>query len=563
MLTTIDNVAIVLCLALVFGANQLMGKKATDMEAYYHANKALPWSLAVGTIAASWYGGNGVIGTVGYVTTMGLAAFFIWSLGCHLIRFPLALWVAPRISIKVNSTMTEVLERFYGPVAAIIGAVVLVVPCLEIAEVAAAGYVGVAAWGANKFVVGAAVIVISIVLSSIGGLMGVAITDMIFFFFMIVSIAIAFPSTFFGAGGWAGIETALNAIDPALMTPFGGISAGRAIVLLLICIGMYKDPAFYQRFTASNGPRTGKHAMLTCFSLWISMDLCLMISALVVRMNDPALTVQPEVAYIQLVCSYLPPVLRGVFVFAMFGAIISTMDSYYLIGGEIISNDIINKLRKTPLTDKQSILVCRICCVCFGIIGLTLAFRFQFIYDVAILLGSISMSVLFVPMMAAIMYNGKKTDKAGLWSMVVGAVSWLLFTYVCPLETEFFGTVDAMLVSLPFSFVAFLVGNRFGTVRCTDLTDKSKLAESVATGKEIVMDAETYAKEVKVEWLGIDGALVLMYLVIGTIYCYGIIARVDWIIGWLVPIIAGGGTTLIFLDYLTKVTIFSKKQTKA
>ncbi len=110
MLTLIDNITIVLCVVGIFAISVFMSKKNTDMEAYYHANKALPWSLAVGTIAASWYGGNGTIGTVGYVTTMGLSAFFIWSIGAHLVRFPLALWVAPRISVKVNSTMTELLD---------------------------------------------------------------------------------------------------------------------------------------------------------------------------------------------------------------------------------------------------------------------------------------------------------------------------------------------------------------------------------------------------------------------------------------------------------------------
>ena len=132
------------------------------MEAYYHANKALPWSLAVGTIAASWYGGNGTIGTVGYVTTMGLSAFFIWSIGAHLVRFPLALWVAPRISVKVNSTMTELLDRFYGRIASFIGAIVLLATCLSISEIGACGYVGVAAWNMNKFLAAAIVIAISI-----------------------------------------------------------------------------------------------------------------------------------------------------------------------------------------------------------------------------------------------------------------------------------------------------------------------------------------------------------------------------------------------------------------
>ena len=301
MLTLIDNITIVLCVVGIFAISVFMSKKNTDMEAYYHANKALPWSLAVGTIAASWYGGNGTIGTVGYVTTMGLSAFFIWSIGAHLVRFPLALWVAPRISVKVNSTMTELLDRFYGRIASFIGAIILLATCLSISEIGACGYVGVAAWNMNKFLAAAIVIAISIGLSCVGGLLGVAITDMIFFFLMIVSVAFVFPSAFYGVGGFAALDEIFSTVDPSMMTPFGGIPLGRAIVLILICINVYKDPAFYQRFTASNGPKTGKRAMLTCFSIWLSMDVAIALAHLsrtvnyrLIRMCMPEFTHLPR-----------------------------------------------------------------------------------------------------------------------------------------------------------------------------------------------------------------------------------------------------------------------------
>ena len=238
------------------------------------------------------------------------------------------------------------------------------------------------------------------------------------------------------------------------------VALGRAIVLILICINVYKDPAFYQRFTASNGPKTGKRAMLTCFSIWLSMDVCLMFTAIVICAMDPALTVQPEVAYMQLVLSSLPPVGRGLFVFAMLGAIISTMDTYYLVGGEIVSNDIIGVLRKKPLTDKQSIFISRIACVVFGVIGLSVAFKFKLVYDAMILVTSLSMSALFVPMMAAIMYDGKKTNMSGLCSMIVGILSWLWFDFN-PLSIEALGgNVDPMLVSLPMLISEKSLANR-------------------------------------------------------------------------------------------------------
>ena len=552
MLTTIDNITIVLCVIGIFWISRTMGKRSADMESFYHANKSLPWSLAVGTIAASWYGGNGTIGTVGYATSMGIAAFFLWSIGAHLVRFPLALWIAPKISIKVNSTMTELLERFYGRLASIIGAVVLIVSCLSISEVAATGYVGTAAWNANKFVAAAVVIAISIALTCIGGLFGVAITDMIFFFLMILSVSLVFPQVWAGIGGFAGVSAILDGVDPSLMTPLGGIAPGLAVMLILICINVYKDPAFYQRFTASNGPKTGKRAMLTCFSIWMSMDACLMFTALVLRAMDPGLTVQPEVAYIQLILGNLPPVLRGLFILGLMGAIISTMDSYYLIGGEIVANDIINKLRPTPLTDKQSIFITRVSCVIFGIVGLSVAFRFPLVYDAMIFVTSLSMSVLFWPVLMAIMYEGKKTNMAGLVSMFVGGIIWTWFT-MNPVAVPVLGDIDAVLIALPVSLVAYFIGNQFGTEL------NRGFAEVQGQDVEINgMTAEEYAKETKVEWFGIDGALCLLYFVLACIYSFGLLNRIDAIIGVFCPLVAAGMTTAIFLRYLFEVFSFGK-----
>lgn len=462
MLTMLDNIVILLCVLGIFAVGHFFSKTAQDMDSFYQANKSLPWSLVVGTIVASWYGGAGVMGTIGYATTMGIAAYFIWSLGIHLVRFPLALWVAPRISVKVNTTMPELLNRFYGRFASLLGAVVLVISCLSIAEIAATGYIGVAAWGADKFLVAAVVVLIATAITCLGGLMGVAVTDMIFFFLMITCVVAAFPQVFFDIGGFAGIEASLSTVAPEMMTTWGGIPLGRAIMLIVMGINMYKDPAFYQRFTAANSPKTGKRAMLLCFSLWTSFDLILIFTGMAVRTLDPMQVDQPEVAYVALIISYLPVVARGLFIFGLMGAIISTIDSYFLIGGEIVSNDIIAPLRKKPLTDKQSILITRICCLVFGVIGLIAAFQFDMVYDAFLFVTSLSMAVLFVPVLACIMYSGKKTNAAGIASMVVGAISWVYFTSA-PVSVAFLGgNVDSILVALPLSFIAFIIGNNFG-----------------------------------------------------------------------------------------------------
>ncbi|MEM5767840.1 MAG: sodium:solute symporter family protein, partial [Bacillota bacterium] len=281
MLSFIDNIVIVLCVVGVLSVGRFFSRTSQNMDSFYQANKSLPWSLAVGTLVASWYGGAGVIGTIGYSTTMGISAFFIWSVSVHMTRIPLALWVAPKISIKVNTTISELLNRYYGRAAAFLGSIVLVVSCLSIAEIAATGYVGVAAWNANKFLVALGVVAIATVITCLGGLMGVAVTDMIFFFLMISCVTIVFPNIFFSVGGFAGIEKALSGVAPEVLTPLGGTPVGRAICLILLCFNVYKDPAFYQRFTASNSANTGKRAMLTCLSIWVSFDVVLIFTGII------------------------------------------------------------------------------------------------------------------------------------------------------------------------------------------------------------------------------------------------------------------------------------------
>jgi len=61
MLTAADNTIIVVAVLAVLWVGYYFSKSITDMESYYLANRSLPWSLVVGTLVASWYGGIGVV----------------------------------------------------------------------------------------------------------------------------------------------------------------------------------------------------------------------------------------------------------------------------------------------------------------------------------------------------------------------------------------------------------------------------------------------------------------------------------------------------------------------
>ena len=460
MLTGIDNIVIFFTVIAVLAIGYYFSKSITDMESYYLANRSLPWSLVVGTLVASWYGGVGVVGTIGYASVFGMATWFIWSIGAHAVRFPLALWVGPRIHVRSDVTIPDVIHHAYGKTAAIIASIFLFMYCSQIGEITATGFIGEAAWGANKVYLGIFIVVLTILLTCLGGLMGVAVTDMIFFFFMLTSVCMVFPQIYDSVGGMAGIRAA-TADSPSFTHPVAGMTFTKALMLILLCINVYADPSFYQRFSASNTAKTGRRAMLTCFSLWLLFDAVTNMAGMAVHVKYPG--AQPELSYVQMVLSNLPVGVRAFFIIGLFGAIISTLDSYYLIGGTTLAKDIYARMfDKEEISDKKLVNLSRIGAGILGLIGLCLAFRFTLVYDAFVFLISLWMSTGFVPVLMALMYDGKKTKAAGLLSMGAGCISFAWLSLYPITISESFGALEPILVSLPLSFIFWVIGSKIG-----------------------------------------------------------------------------------------------------
>ena len=460
MLTGIDNIIIVIAAIAVLSVGYYFSKSVSDMESYYLANRSLPWSLVVGSLIASWYGGNGVVGAIGYASVFGLASWFVWSIGAHVVRLPLAMWVGPRVHMRSDVTVPDAIANSYGRVAAIVASIFLFMYCSKLGEITATGFIGEAAWGVNKMYVCIFVVVFTIILTCLGGLMGVAVTDMIFFFFMIVSVCMVFPQIYDSVGGMAGIRAA-TASTPGSTHPVGGMRFSKALMLVLLCVNVYADPCFYQRFSASNSAKTARRAMLANFCICIIFDAVTIIAGMAVRVKFPGM--QPEGAYVHMVLSELPVGMRSLFVIGLFGAIISTIDSYYLVGGATLAKDIYARIfAKEELSDKKLVNLSRVGACLLGFMGISLFFRFRLAYDAVVFLTSLWMSTGFVPLLMVLMYNGKKTQAAGLLSMAAGCLAFAYLSFNPIMISESFGKLEPILVSLPLSFIFWVIGSKIG-----------------------------------------------------------------------------------------------------
>lgn len=455
MLTSWENGIIVVFALALLGVGYYFSKNINNMEEYYLGNRSLPWSLIVGTLVASWYGGVGTVGSVEYAAIYGLSAWAVWSVLAHIGRMPLALWVGPKIHIKTNITVPDLLEGLYGKYVAIIGAILMFIYCAQLGEITAMGTIGQVAWGLEKETIGFILVVLVVILTVLGGLMGVAITDMVLFFCMVIGLTIVMPVQFEQIGGFAGLTEALKD-TPELMHPTKGMSTMKALMLIVYSFGAYSDPTFYQRFSAADSPKVGRRALLTCFSLWICFDLVLVITGLIVRATYPELP--PAAGYITLVLDSLPKGFRVIFIIGILGSIISTLDSYYLAAGATLANDIYARISKRDLSQKQLVKLTRIGVCLAAAMGLSVAFRFENVYDACLFVGSIWMGSAFVPIVGGLVGKGRRTAMGGLLSMIVGGVT---FGYLKAFPINSF-ELEPLVVAIPLSFIAWCIGNRIG-----------------------------------------------------------------------------------------------------
>lgn len=452
MLNLVDNSIVIISIIGMIGVAVYFSKTVSDMESFYVCNKSLPWSLTVGTLVATWYGGVGTLGSVEWFAAFGASMFLAWCVTAHIGRLPLALWIGPSMQMRTDLTVADVLKKNYGKAVAIIGAILMLIYTCQFGNITTSGFVAKVAWDIPYMVSGGIVVAMVIFIAVAAGLMGVAITDMIMFLFLGSAVAITVPVQWAKLGGWETIETSL-VNQPELLDPFGGLTLFQALTFAIVGLTVYADPAFYQRFSAANSPRSGRRAMLICLAIWIVMDLTLLATGLMVTAVYPEM--EPGLGYVTLVLETLPTGFRALFVVALIGSAVSYLDSYLLCGGTIFAHDIVGQL-KPNLTDKQALNISRYTIVALGLIGLFVAFKVSMAMDFFYYTSQIWCAGGVIPVAGGIIYKGKKTPVGGFASMVggIGAYAYLWFF---PIEG-----VESLPICFLISFILYVLGNRVG-----------------------------------------------------------------------------------------------------
>ncbi len=319
------------------------------IEEYFIGGRSLGGFVLAMTIIASYTSASSFVGGPGVAYQLGLS----WVL-LAMIQVPttfLTLGVlGKRFAIVARRTgavtITDYLRARYKSDAVVILCSVALLIFFMAAMLAQ--FIGGArlfqAVTGYPYVAGLGLFGVTVVLyTALGGFRAVALTDAVQGMVMLVAAVLVLLAVIEKGGGMESCMTALERIDPGLITPSGPDNAvPRPFILsfwVLVGLGILGLPQTTQRCMAYRDSRSMHQAMIMGTLIIGFMILCAHLAGALGRAVFPHLPAG-DLAMPTLIVELLPPFWAGVFIAGPLAAIMSTVDSMLLLASAAIIKDL-------------------------------------------------------------------------------------------------------------------------------------------------------------------------------------------------------------------------------
>jgi solute:Na+ symporter, SSS family len=456
-LNYIDASIIIAYLAAVSWLGFRVKSRVKGMEDYVVMGRRLTLPLFVGTLVATWYGGILGVGEISF--SSGIVNWVTQGFFWYLSYLVFAFFLSEKLNKSRQKTLPDQLDLYYGSKARVFGSLfnfLNVVPIVYILELGIIFKLFFNLPLSSGIILAGAFALFCTVLA---GLYSDAYTNFIQFFFMCTTIPIILICSVIKFGGYGFLA---NKVPTSHFSLTGNFSIGELIVWGFLAMGTLVDPNFYQRCYAAGKPKIAKSGILLSIFFWFLFDICTTFIGIYARAVIP--NVSDAKLSFPLFADYILPVgLKGLCFTGIIATVMSTVDSYCLVGGVTLAHDLYHKYINRNASEETLVKVSRIGVFLTCVIGVV----FALIYNTSIktlwyVIGSITFSVLFFPVLAGIFIIKRGKSRGGFPSMIFGAlgsIGWFVLQN-CNLPGRIASTVkliDALYVGLLASIAGFFI----------------------------------------------------------------------------------------------------------
>jgi SSS family solute:Na+ symporter len=404
----------------------LMGRRLT-----------LPFFVA--TLVATWYGG--IFGVTALTFEKGIYNLLtqgIFWYGSYLL---FAFFLINRIRSHDLMTIPELAGKLIGPGAERLTASLNFLNLLPLAYTISLGLFLRSLFGGSLFFNTTVGVLLVTAWSLWGGFRAVVFSDIVQFFFMLLSVILV---VFFSWTNLCSPIELLTKLPPTHLDWTGGESITNLLVWGFIALSTLVDPNFYQRVLAADSDKTARRGIFISTLIWFIFDCCTTLGALYARVYLPDANSQD--AYLLFSIQLVPEGIRGLILAGILAIILSTLDSYLFNAATCLSYDLVSMKEKFRLWHHHLALI--------FVSALSILFGLQFegnVVGVWKTLGSFSAACLLFPLLLAQWKPGVISERTFTWAVsagCLGIVSWKIFSRYFP-----FPAIDEFYIGLVLTTV--------------------------------------------------------------------------------------------------------------
>ena len=440
-------------------------KRVKSSADFAIAGRHLPLAMIITTTFATWFGSETVLGIPAKFVNSGLHGVVEDPFGAGSCLILVGLFFAARLYRMTLLTISDYFRERYGRSVEVICSVIIMVSYLGwvSAQVTALGLVfNVLSDGAISLPVGMVIGVVSILAYTLfGGMWSVAITDFIQMIILVGGLAILAVFAGQQAGGADKVLALAVSQDMFKFWPephFKDILFFFASAITIM-LGSIPQQDVFQRvmsanseYAATRGPVIGG----VLYILFAFVPMFLVVSAMIIMPEQAARLIEedPQKVLPTLVMTQMPFVMQVLFFGALLSAIKSCASATLLAPSVTFTENIWRQFFPHQ-SDQQELRAMRVTVLVFSVLVLAYAIAMQgtSIYEMVSGAYQVTLVGAFVPL-AFGLYWSKATTQGALFAIVLGLLTWLLFTFT-PAGEAF----PAQLAGVLASWAGMLIGS--------------------------------------------------------------------------------------------------------
>jgi Na+/proline symporter len=406
-LTAIDWLVVALYFALNIGIGFYYKARAgKSVSEFFLSGRNVPWWLAGTSMVATTFAADTPLVVTGLVATRGIAGNWLWwnfvASGMLTVFFYARLW--RRSGVMTDIEFSEI--RYSGKPAAFLRgfrALYLGIPinCIILGWVNLAMVkiltlvLGVTKTEALIIVLG--LIVVTSFISTLSGLWGVLVTDVVQFFIKMGMVIVLAVAAVQAVGGMGAMKAKLLAIDVARMESGGAQgsilsfvpdvgSAWMPVITFVVYISMQWWATWYPGAEPGGGgyvaqrmfcAKDERHSLLA--TLWFNVAHYAVRPWPWILVGLASLILYPnledkETGYVMVMIDHLPPYLRGTMLAAFAAAYMSTIATQLNWGASYLINDFYRRFLKTDGSDRHYVHASQLATVLITVISAVVTF---------------------------------------------------------------------------------------------------------------------------------------------------------------------------------------------